>query len=71
VATHPKVVSFILEKYGLARNDIASYLAKKSFTTADMNIFKEALSKVPKEEVNKFILNAKLPPILPYNTSDQ
>jgi hypothetical protein len=26
---------------------------------------------VPKEEVNKFILNAKLPPILPYNTSDQ
>lgn len=46
-------------------------MAKKSFTPADTKIFQEALSKVPKEEVNKFILNAKLPPILPYNTSDQ
>jgi len=71
VATHPKVVSFILEKYGLARNDIASYLAKKSFTSSDTKIFQEALKKVPTEEVNKFILNMKLPPILPYNTSDQ
>jgi len=71
VATHPKVVSFLLEKYGLAKNDIASYLAKKSFTPADTKIFQEALKKVPKEEVNKFILKAKLPPILPYNTSDQ
>jgi hypothetical protein len=46
-------------------------MAKKSFTPADTKIFQEALKKVPKEEVNKFILNAKLPPILPYNTSDQ
>ena len=46
-------------------------LAKKTFSEYDTKVFSEALKKVPKSDINKFILNTKLPPILPYNYTEQ
>lgn len=70
VATHPRVVSFVLEKYWLSKKAIAEMVAKKKFSKSDANTISEALKSVGKSKVEKFISTMK-PPIIPYNYNEE
>ena len=63
VATHPVVVSRVLESIGLASQKIKSILAKwKNITKEDANIIQQAVAKTPKSKVEWIINNLSYDP---------
>jgi hypothetical protein len=63
VATHPVVVARVLESIGLATQKIKSILSKgKKITPDEVKVVQEAITKVPKSEVEKIINNLSFDP---------
>ena len=63
VATHPVVVSRVLESIGLASQKIKSILAKwKNITKEDATIIQQAVAKTPKSKVESIINNLSYDP---------
>ncbi len=63
VATHPVVVSRVLESIGLASQKIKSILSKwKNITKEDATIIQQAVAKTPKTKVESIINNLSYDP---------
>lgn len=63
VATHPVVVSRVLESIGLASQKIKSILSKwKNITKEDATIIQQAVAKTPKSKVESIINNLSYDP---------